>query len=379
MATRYQVVLKDLAGARVAIITDWRSLTYTRRVNGVGAYILTIDGNSDLIDLFALDGQVEIYRRDQSAAPSFDWTLDFEGFHRTEIRSTDERGLSRYSSQGVDYTDLIARRAVLFRKGTAGADKVAVGETAIKEYVDQNAGPSALVASGRLFDGITVGLSIQADGAAGLAWTGSRPFRPLLDTIRDISKAATVDFDVVGTGAATFQFQAQARPIGVDRTNNGIDPLTGLNAAGNAPVLFSLAFGNMKGPRYALNRIAEGTAIIVLGQGAQGSRTVVERASADITDSTWNRLEVVKNANQEDTEAGLNAVGDALLDKLQAAETFEWNALETVSLRYGRDYFVGDLVTAEYQGIERDKQVVAAEITIAEGKETISLELADVA
>ncbi len=379
MATRYQVVLKDLAGARVAIITDWRSLTYTRRVNGVGGYVLTVDGNSDLVDLFTLDGQVEIYRRDQSAIPSFDWTLDFEGFHRTEIRSTDESGLSRYSSQGVDYTDLIARRAILFRKGTTGADKVAVGETAIKEYVNENAGPGATVAGGRLFDGVTVGLAIQADGAVGLPWTGSRPFRPLLDTIRDISKAATVDFDVVGTGAATFQFNAQARPIGIDRTNNGVDPLTGLNAAGNAPVLFSLAFGNMQGPIYALNRIAEGTAIIVLGQGTQGSRTVVERTSAATGDSTWNRLEVVKNANQEDAEAGLNAVGDALLDKLQAAETFEWNALETVSLRYGRDYFVGDLVTAEYQGIERDKQVIAAEVTMSEGRETISLELSDVA
>lgn len=379
MATRYQFVLKNLAGARVAIITDWRSLIYTRRVNGIGGYVLTIDGNSDLVNLFSLDGQVEIYRRDQSATPAFDWTLDFEGFHRTEVRSTNEQGLSRYSSQGVDYTDLVARRAILFRKGTTGADKVAVGETAIKEYVNENAGPGATVAGGRLFAGVTTGLVIQADGAAGLSWTGSRPFRPLLDVIREISKAATVDFDVVGTGAATFQFNAQARPIGTDRTNNGIDPLTGLNAAGNAPVLFSLAFGNMRQPTYALNRIAEATSVVVLGRGTEGSRVVVERTNADIADSTWNRLEVVKNANQEDTVAGLNAVGDAMLDKLQAAETFDFEALETVSLRYGRDYFVGDLVTAEYQGIERDKQIIAAEITMAEGVETINLELADVA
>ncbi len=379
MATRYQFVLKNLAGVRVATITDWRSLIYNRRVNGVGRYILTIAGDSALVPLFETDGQVEIYRRDQAATPAFDWTLDFEGFHRTEVRSTNDQELSRYSSQGVDYTDLIARRAILFRKGTTGADKVAVGETAIKEYVDENAGPGALAASGRLFDGVTIGLVIEADGAAGSSWTGSRPFRPLLDVIREISKATTVDFDVVGTGAATFQFNSQVRPIGTDRTNNGIDPGTGLNGAGNAPVVFSLAFGNMREPTYALNRIAEATSVIVLGQGTEGSRVVVERNSADITDSTWNRLEVVKNANQEDTNAGLNAVGDAMLDKLQAAETFTFNTLETVSLRYGRDYFVGDTVTAEYQGIERDKQIVAAQISMAEGVETIELELADVA
>ncbi len=379
MATRYQIVLKNLAGAQVALITDWRSLIYTRRVNGVGGYVLTIDGDSDLIDLFELDGQVEIYRRDQSATPPFDWTLDFEGFHRTEVRSTDERGLSRYSSQGIDYTDLIERRRIRFRKGSAGADKTGVGETVIKAYVNENAGPSATVALGRLTEGVTTGLVIQADGAAGSAWTGSRPFRPLLDVIREISRAATVDFDIVGTGPATFKFNAQARPIGIDRTNNGIDPLTGLNAAGNAPVVFSLAFGNMQRPSYALNRIGEATSILVLGQGTEGSRVVVERTSTDITASTWNRLEVDKNANQENTAAGLNAVGDAMLDKLQAAETFDFDALEVVSLRYGRDYFVGDLVTAEYQGIERDKQIIAAEITMAEGVETISLELADVA
>lgn len=379
MATRYQVVLKNLAGARVAMITDWRSLTYTRRVNGVGGYILTIDGDSDFVDLFTLDGQVEIFRRDQSATPAFDWTLDFEGFHRTEIRSTDERGLSRYSSQGVDYTELIDARGIDFQKGSSGADKTGVGETIIKAYVNENAGPGALVASGRDTDGVQPGLVIQADGAAGSAWTGSRPLRPLLDIIREISRATTVDFDVVGTGPATFQFNAQARPIGTDRTNNGIDPLTGLNAAGNAPVLFSLAFGNMQRPIYALNRIAEANVIIVVGQGTDGNRTVAVRSSGATSDSTWNKKEVIKNANQEDTVAGLNAVGDALLDKLQAAETFEWNALETVSYRYGRDYFVGDLVTAEYQDIERDKQIIAAEITMAEGRETIDLELADVA
>jgi len=68
-----------------------------------------------------------------------------------------------------------------------------------------------------------------------------------------------------------------------------------------------------------------------------------------------------------------------MLDKLQAAETFTFNTLETVSLRYGRDYFVGDTVTAEYQGIERNKQIIAAQISMAEGVETIELELADVA
>lgn len=376
MATRYQVRLLNQAGAQVALLTDWRSLEYTKRVNRVGSYSLVIDGDLDVVDEFVLDGQIEILRRDIAASPSFGWTLDFEGFQRTTERKTSQNGLSTFLSLGPDYNDLIARRAILFRASTSGAEKSGPGETVMKAYVNENAGPGAIAP--RLFNAVTTGLSIQADGGAGIAWEGSKPFRPLLATLRQIADATSIDFQVVGNGAALFQFQAQARPLGVDRTNVGIDPATGLNASGNAPVVFSLEFGNMQSPSYSLIRNPEITAAIVLGQGVEGSREVIQRTSAALTDSPWNRIEGVRNANEESAASGLNAVGDALLTKLQAKESFDFQTMQIPGLLYGRDYFLGDTVTARYKTIERQKQIIGVTISVEGGQETITIEVSDV-
>lgn len=378
MATRYQVRLKDQDGTVVSILPDEiiRRLEYTRRVNGSGAYTLRLWGESDVVDLFELDGQVEIWRGDIAATPRIDLYLDFEGFHRTELRSFNAGDQDIYQSTGAGYLDLLRRRAIEFVKGSAGAFKSGAGETVIKAYVDENAGPGA--GSPRLRNGTFTGLTIQTDGGAGSTWEGERAFLNLLEVISNIADATSVDFELIGTGAATFEFRAQAKPLGTDRRASGVDPLTGLNAAGNAPVIFSLAFGNMSTPEYSLNRAREANVITVLGQGAEANREVVQRESAAIANSPWNDAESVHNANQEGVTAGLNVVGDALLDQLQARETFGFQVIQTEASRLGREYFLGDIVTARFKDIQRDKQIVGYTIGVQEGVESIEVEVADV-
>lgn len=374
MATRFQIILRDQVGIQVAIFTTWRTLEYSLRLNDVGSYRLEIDGDLPVISSFVLDGQVEIRRRDIDASPPIDWYTDFAGFHRTEGRRHDEIGASIYSSSGVDYKHLLARRAILFRDTTTGAEKTGPGETVMKAYVDENAGPGA-TAPPRVFAGVFPSFTVQPDGGAGDTWEGNKPYRPLLATLREIADATGVDFDVVATAPATFQFQAQAEPLGLDRTTTGLNPVTGLNAAGNAPLVFSLDYDNMGVPTYALHRIQEVTAAIVLGQGAEGNRVLVERTSGDIADSPWNRLEAVKNANQDEDTVALNARGDAFLQELQARETFTFAALQVPGTLYGRDYFIGDRVTARYQTIERNLQIVGITVRVVEGREDIVIEV----
>ena len=378
MATRYQIRLKNLAGAQVGLITDWRTLTYTKRVNNVDEYTLVIDGELDVVDDFVLDGQIEILRRDIASVPPIPSTLDFEGFHRTTVRQTNVDSLSTFTSRGAGYDDLLRRRSILFRASSAQADKSGVGETVMKAYVDENAGPGA-TAPPRLFAGVNTGFTIEADGGAGTAWEGERSFRPLLSVLREIAEATDVDFQVIGTGPATFQFTAQARPLGIDRSQTGIDPATGLNSAGNPPLVFALGFGNMGVPVYSLQRSAEVNAVIVLGQGNATNRVVEERiSSAAVSASTWNRVESVQNANQEALIAGLDVFGDAILAKLQAKEDFNFEVIQTEAAKYGRDYFLGDLVTARYKDIERTKQIISVTVSVDQGNETITVELGDI-
>ncbi len=379
MAPRYSVRIKDVAGALVAEITDWYSLSFTHRVNGVGSYNLQIDGDLNVINQFVLDGQIEIWRSDLVASPVIARYLEYEGFHRTPVRQTTGDGRSLFSSIGANYDHLLTRRIILYPPGSVQVAKAAVGETVIKEYVDENAGPGATTPPRLLSAGNMIGLTIQADGAVGLVWTGSRAYRNLFDVIAEVGKESNIDFGIVGTGPATFEFQAKLAPWGDDRTTVGLNPATGLNAAGNAPVIFSLSFGNMDTPVYSLNRGQEVNAVLALGQGQEADRLIVERTNVvAIAESTWNRMEASRQGNMETAVAGLQSVGDEALEALQAKETFGFQALQIPSTLYGRDYFLGDLVTARYKNIERNKKIVGVTVTVAEGNENISLELSDV-
>jgi len=379
MAPRYQVRLKNLLGVQVAILTDWYRLDFTKRVNGVDSYTLQIDGDLAVVDEFVLDGQVEVWRSDLAAVPVIPLYLEYEGFHRTEIRNTTNEGRSLYSSVGVGYDHLLARREILYASGDPGAAKTGVGETVMWEYVDENAGPGATSPPRLVSAGNFTGLTLRANTGAGAVWTGARAYRNLLDVLAEVAKESGVDFGIVGSGAALFEYRAQASPWGDDRTTVGLDPTTGLNGAGNVPVIFSLAFGNMQDPIYSNDRREEVNAAIALGQGQEADRVLVERLdAAAIAESTWNRIEGTRQANTEDTVAGLQSIGDEVLEALQAKEVFSFSALQIPALLYGRDYFLGDLVTARYQTIEQNKKIIGVTISVSQGVETINLELSDV-
>jgi len=361
-----QVVIKDTTGAVIAQVVDARRIEYTRRVNGPGNHSIIFPGEASFIDSLGLDYQVEVHRRLNPTVPFY---LEYEGFHRSSMRQTTNAGLRLFTSFGTGYESLLKRRVILYPAGSAQSSKTGVGETVMKSYVDQNAGPAATFPPRLLASGVTTGLTIEADGAAGLTWTGGRAYQNLLQVVQDIADAANVDFRVIGTGAALFEFRAQATPIGTDRTVDG-------SAPGVAPVVFSLARSNMELPLYAFNRSEEITAAIIMGQGIDSDRVVIQRTDTDrLDDSPWNRIEIARGATNEDATAGLNAVGDRLLEILRPRESFNFEPIQTESLNYGVDYFLGDLVTARYESVERDVQIETVTITVEKGKELIRLGL----
>jgi hypothetical protein len=362
----------------VGILTDWKRLEIKRVLNDIGECKLELDGSDSHIDLFDLDGQIEVWRCDADA--SIPWYLEFESLHRTEQRETKESGESIFTSKSVGYNNLLSRRIICYPSSSAYTDKSVVGETAMKEYVDENAGPSATLANNRLLEsGVTTGLSIEADGAAGAVWTGAQAFKNLLSVIQEISKATGLHFGVVGTGVALYEFRVKASPWGADRTNVGLVHATGLNAAGNAPIVFALEFGNMINPVYSLSRSKEVTAVISMGQGLSGNRVLALRTNAGaIAESTWNLTESSRGANNEYTTTQLGSGGDAFLEDNQAKEVFNFDVMQIPSCRYGREYFFGDLVTARYKTIEKQKKIIGVNIKLENGREDINLELSDV-
>jgi hypothetical protein len=59
-------------------------------------------------------------------------------------------------------------------------------------------------------------------------------------------------------------------------------------------------------------------------------------------------------------------------------ETFTFAPLQQPKQLYGLHYFLGDRVTMRYGNIERNKRIVSVKISVAEGKEIITMEFADI-
>ena len=376
MAANYEIRIKNTSGALTQVITQWSRLTYTRRVNGVDFIRLELRGDSAAIADLVLDAQIEVWRSNQAEGiPSY---LDCEGFVRTVELRTDEDGNDLAVAYGAGYDDLLARRIILYPADSAETNKSGPGETVIKEFVDQNAGPGATFPPRLLASGVTTGLTIEADAAAGATWTGARSYAQLLGVCQEIGLSSGVDFGVVGTGLATFEFRAKAAPWGTDRTTTGLDTSTGLNGAGVPPAIFSLVRGNMGAPVYVDSRASEVNAVIVMGQGLNDDRTVIQRTDASaIADSPWNRRELGRNGNYEDDVTGLNIVGDTLLAELGRRQEFSCQIIETPTFLYGKHWFHGDQVTARYKTVEVNKKLVAVTVTRDQGQEILQVELAD--
>lgn len=394
IASRYFCTLEDHEENRVAIFDDWRSLEYTKKVNDVGSLRFVIDGRDERAALFDLDYIFKVYR--SVPGVGLDWYVDFVGLHRSSFWKTFQNGNIQYSSFGVSPNDLIRRRAIAYRSGDTQAEADAVGETAMKQFVYDNMGGGASSAIRRFvnilgegtypFGGQLAGLSIEADGGAGANFAGARAYDNLLEVLQDIANKTGVDFEMVRQSGNIWYFKTYANQLGSDRTTDGLDATTGLNSAGNAPIIFSVENGNVSEISYSLSRLEEANAVVAMGKGERSTRTVVALTDDDaIDDSPWNRIEITRNGSSNDYVAQLEDFARKWLFDMQSKEEFKFTPLQQPDYLYGQNYFLGDKVTATYSlpdgtFIERDKRILSVSVTVSGDTrlEEVSMKFADV-
>lgn len=370
MGPRSEIRLYDVGYNEIARFDNWRTLSYTKKVNDFGYHQLDIDASDGgaLLDMFGLDYMIEIWRwdDDNGIAPYIDYG---PAFHRTTQRQLTERQLWIGSCYGRGLEDLLRRRSVLYRAGTAQATKAGAGETVMKEYVTQNVGSGATLTP-RLAAGVTTGFNVEANSGRGTYWSGAKAYQNVLDVVKGIATVSGVDFDVVFTGtrgAPSFEFRCYYPQRGTDRTEGTLNP-----------AVFNPLLGNMLSPSYTFSRTEEVNALLVLGQGQEAARAYLEVTRPTTGDSPWNRREQSRDARNVSTLAGLQTEGQQTLSELAAREAYNFEVLQTAGLVYGRDYFLGDLVTASFGGITRNKKIVQVDVTISNNKEELSFTFAEI-
>lgn len=363
MPIQYEARLKNEAGSLAGIFTDWEQLGFSRRVNDVGTHVLQIGGGDnelaerdvqDIAALFDLDGQVEIWRRDPVAG--IPWYKECESFHRNHTIWRDEAGW-HYLSTGYSYEHLLWRTIIEAAAGTAGSDKTGKAETVMKAYVNEQAGPGAGARA-------RTGLSIQADGGNGNDWPGPGMGQNLLLLCQNIAKTGGGDFAIVGTGAATFEFRWYTGQLGTDRRSS---------------ILFALNYGNMRNPMWEVQSNGP-NAVLVAGQGKGSDRERVwVTDAASIAESTWNRLEKFKDGRDMKIEAGLILRGEEEIEANKRRKRLTFEVQQTTGRLYGRDYYLGDLVRAQFLDFVVDRKITGISGVISRpNPEQLQMELTDV-
>jgi len=379
MNSKTEVRVLDHTGTLVGIISDQTFLKYMHRVNYPGAIQIQMRGDHPMASQIGLDYFLQVRRSvlDQG----IDWYTEGLYFARTSTYQDFENGRSNVTFYGTGLLSLLMRRLVLYYANTSFTDKSGAGETVIKQIVDENAGPGASNAS-RLRNGVTPNLTLEPDQARGIAWSGGIAWKNVLDTIQEISLATGVYFDVLYPDPSTlwFLFRCYEGLRGTDRRFLNINRTTGLNAAGNSPLVFGLLRGNMISPSLSKNYDEEANVAVALGQGVEDARAVaISENAISMALSPWNTREVSTNAVAETDDAALQLAADVLLSKKVAITDFNFNVLQTPACMYGRDYTWGDFVTGEYRGTQRDVYVNKVTITVQEGEnEKIECELGDI-
>jgi hypothetical protein len=354
----------------VAVFDKFDSLEFSHRVNDIGYFALTMTdtGNDDRLNLFELDGQVEVWR--SIPGLGVEPYIEFQGFHRALDIVTNTDGVTKVTSTGPDFNDLLGRRIVAYKEGTIRADKDAPAETAMKEYVEENCGITAdSTVVGRLIVGGFPNFSVEVTSGGGPQWKGSRAFENVLDVLKDIAWQTQIDFAVIPAGKAEFAFRTYLDQFGSDRSVDSED---------NQPVIFSIEFGYASAISYSYDRTDEANAVLVLGAGEKSLQETVTRYNdVHMAHSPWNQIEISRPGTAQEFTYQLEQLGDEILEDMKALEVIEFTPLQQGSQMYGLHYFLGDRVTARYRGLETIKRIIGIDIVVEETGERITLEVED--
>jgi hypothetical protein len=374
LVAEWLFILKDTSGNTVAIFDAYKSANVHREKNNMDVCTLTFYNNNDQrFKLFKTD-YILIGQR---SIPEFlEPYSEFVGFVRTVNKSVSADGKKDIEVVALGLEFLLAGKTIAYDAGTIRAEKDDYAETVMKEYVNENCGDSAYPGDvvGRLAEGRVPGFRIDQDQGLGPNWFGSREYENLLEVLREISEYASMDFEIKYSDPAIFTFFTYANfGFGIDRTDEAVDRLTGVNVYGNAPIVFSEDFGNVADISYSYDRSAEANVVIVLGDGDGSTRkSITVEDPLAIAASPFNRREITRSGSEQEFEYQLKNLGLEELSLNKFAQRFEFTPMKQESYMYGKHFKVGDKVVLIYDDFKVYIIIETADIDITtEGEKVV--------
>lgn len=359
--TDYKIEVYDTSGDRKFTITDFLDISYVKRVNRPGLLSFLVDGGHNVLGNVSKDWHLEAWRK----AKNQDWSREIIGLHKY-IMWEMPAGERQARLVGPGLLNMLKDRIVAWTAGYSDRSKFVSekAETIANTLVKYNATSDATTGNGRERAGAITGLTVEADGLSGNTEDWFCAYDELLDSLRALAKIGGGDFDIVKTSQTAWQWRWYENQLGTDRT---------------ASVIFSLDRSNMANPAYKEDALEEKTVAIVAGQGTESDREIQIETSDDYVVTTNDR-EIFVPAPNITTTAGLTSRGeDALAGRKQIRE-FYFDVVQTEGTKYGKDYYLGDLVTAinPFSGASYTMKVLSVTVSAESGgKEKIEIGMSE--
>lgn len=359
MAATIELHIYSSAGVRQAIITDVLSVSSRRIVNDIDTIGITVMSSSAAAQYIVYGAIVEYYRTDiANGISTYRESVGVIRFIRTK-RVSD----ITIEAVAFGFNVLLADRIVAYKSGLANLSQFTstVAETVLKTLFNYNVGSSATTANGRYLDGRITGATTAATTGAGSSISVSCSNQNLLLAMQKIQLNAGGDFDVVFTAPATYTYTWYTGQLGTNRS---------------ATVIFSVDNGTLGALIVDDDRANDFTAAIVGGKGEGSARAIVTRPASLPTGLDLRERFI--DARNESTTAQYQALGDAALrDTTINRQAISAQVIQSASLRYARDYFLGDLVSVDIGSATVTRKVQAVGIqNKSDGSEVVQIELA---
>jgi hypothetical protein len=360
----YQVYLIDPSTGDALDLLDARrlqALTYSRVVNDVGRFSLTIRSGDPAAQYKTLTNLlVEIYRRN---TPTGDFIREDTYFLRA-FEMLEDGGQDYLIWSGEHILALFRDRLIIPDDDPSGANgystKSGIADLVMYEFVDnQIINPTTNIARAEP-------VSNAASQNLGLPVFQRKTYQDtLLETLQQCSVLGTVDFTLTRvTSTATLLFTVGF--VGSDLTYDNNYPSTPY-------LIYQPNNRNIRNPSMKRDSSEEQNVVYVGLQGIEEDRQFVPIQTPS-SYAPFNRRETTTDAREiDDDPSYVNAIQtvayEVLRDK-QPQVIFEFEIETSVSL-YNVDWRLGDRITARYLDYQEDLRINSVEISLSANNEAI--------
>jgi hypothetical protein len=362
MAPEYMVTIYNASGVVQAISQDFIAIKISRTVNAPDVCVIAYNINDAYVDQFLVIGAIVTVIRYDSAE-GIPARTEFSGIIRRTTRTYNEKSTLEVLCYGM--MDILSQRVVAYKAGIANRSKFTTipAETIIKTLFNYNIGSNATVANGRALDGRLTGATTSASGGTGTAVSIECSYANLLTTIQDVAEQGGGDFSVSYTAPAMWTLTWHLGQLGTDRT---------------ATVILSMLNGSLGELVIDIDKVSDFNATIIGGTGEGAARLVATRPSTLPTGLTLKERFIDARSQKKAPITYLQDLGTVALNQQRKKREFIAKPIQSASLKYGREYFLGDLITIydNFSGSAQTQKITGVGLSFEDsGREVVDIEL----